>query len=363
MPAAPDRSREHTVVTSSIFGATDTSLVLLSCDIDKEIYRKISGAIDTELSGRKSGDKLGAATRHNQAVTNPPWAHQPPIRPGGAPSPFDGPTRSIPRHPPASPPGAHPQASAAVLPPASPPAEPRKRGRGFKAGLICLLVLVVALTGLVGTELYARHRAASVIGDTVKCSVGDTATTSLPVVPPFLWQHLTGTYSAIDIKTAGHNVRQAQGMQLQAEIRDLQQHDNTATIKSVNARLTWSSDGIKQTVKSAIPFLGSLITDVSANPDNDTLKLSSLLATLTVRPRATADGGLTLDIVDATGPGLGETSDLQPLMDAYLSRQTSNLPLGVKAQSVDVTDDGVIAQFAAHDTTVPMSTEECFSAT
>lgn len=224
-------------------------------------------------------------------------------------------------------------------------------------------MLVVALTGLVGAELYARHRAASVIGDTVKCSVGDTATTTLPVMPPFLWQHLVGTYSAIDIKTAGHNVRQAQGMQLQAEIRDLQQRDNTATIKSVNARLTWSPDGIKQTVKSAIPFLGSLITDVSANPDNDTLKLSSLLATLTVRPRATADGGLTLDIVDATGPGLGETSDLQPLLDAYLARQTSNLPLGVKTQSVDVTDDGVIAQFAAHDTTVPIRTEECFSAT
>lgn len=324
----------------------------------------ISRAVDAEFSGKKSGDKPGVATRHNQAVTNPPWAHQPPIRPGGAPSPFDGPTRSIPRHPPASPPLAYPQTStAADLPPASPPAEPRRRGRGFKVGLICLLVLVVAVAGLVGAEFYARHRAAEIVGDALKCSIGDTAITTLTTMPPFLWQHLTGTYSAIDIQTAGHNVRQAQGMRLQAEIRDLQQHDNTATIKSVNARLIWTPDGIKQSVKSAIPLLGSLITDVSANPDNDTLKLSSLLAALTVRPRATAEGGLTLDIVDTTGSGLGEASDLQPVLDAYLARQTGNLPLGVKAQKVEVTDEGVVAQFAAHDAMVPMNNEECFSAT
>ncbi|OBG21659.1 hypothetical protein A5768_26385 [Mycolicibacterium fortuitum] len=294
------------------------------------------------------------------------------MRPGGAPSPFDGPTRSIPRHPPANPQVAYPQANPQVAypqapptagpPPESPPADPRQRGRGFRVGMVCLLVLVVVLAGLIGAEFYARHRAASVIEETLKCSLGDTATTSLTVMPPFLWQHITGTYAAIDIQTAGHNIRQAQGMQLQAAIRGLQQQDNTATIKSVDARLTWSSDGIKQTVKSAIPLLGSLITDVRANPDDDTLKLSSLLAALTVRPRATADGGLTLDIVDATGPGVGEASELQPVLDAYLARQTSNLPLGVKAQNVEVTGDGVVAQFAAHDATVPTGNEECFSA-
>ncbi|MGV0743423.1 LmeA family phospholipid-binding protein [Mycolicibacterium sp. XJ870] len=281
-------------------------------------------------------------------MTNPPWGHQPTSRPGSAPSPFDDATIQFPR--------------TAAAPPE--PA-PRRTHRGLKVVLIAALALILVLAGLGAAEWYARNRAESVVSATMECLMGDTATVSLPAMPPFLWQHLTGNYTTMDIHTAGQQIREAKGMQFDITIRDLRLEDGVGsggTMRSLDANVTWSSEGIKESLQSAIPLLGQLINDVTTNPDDGTLELESLLANVTVKPKVSEQGGIGLDIVDTTGPGVIAVSDLQPMLDAFLASQTDNFPMGVHAGDVDVTETGVAAHFSTDNATMPAGGEDdCFA--
>ena len=98
--------------------------------------------------------------------------------------------------------------------PPQPSASPRakkRRGRGFlnRQSIILIAVIIVALLagGLAGAELYARHRADSVLVEVAECVVQDGVTISYGVNPPFLWQHITGHYTNISVSTAGAESR------------------------------------------------------------------------------------------------------------------------------------------------------------
>lgn len=123
--------------------------------------------------------------------------------------------------------------------------------------LVLVLVIVVALAaaGLVGGELYARKRADDVVSSAIACIVKDQATASFGVMPPFLWQHMTGHYTNISIETAGNQVRDAKGMKVTLDIKDVRLEDSGnsgGTIGSMVGNVTWSAEGIKQTVQGLI---------------------------------------------------------------------------------------------------------------
>ena len=84
---------------------------------------------------------------------------------------------------------------------------------GFRnrQSIILISVIVVALVagGLAGAELYARHRADSVLVGVAECVVQDGVSISYGVNPPFLWQHITGHYTNISVTTAGDRVQDA----------------------------------------------------------------------------------------------------------------------------------------------------------
>lgn len=278
-------------------------------------------------------------------VTNPPWGNQPASRPGSAPSPFDDATIQFPRS----------------TPPPPPPAQPPRRRRGLGLLLVAALAVVLVLAGLGAAEWYARSRAQSVVSATMQCLMGDTATVSLAAMPPFLWQHLTGNYATMDIHTSGNQIREAKGMRFDITIRDLQLTDGGrggGTMGSLDANVTWPSDGIKESIQSAIPVLGQLVSDVTSNPDDGTLQLNSLLASVTVKPKVSAQGGLALEITDATGPAASTIRDLQPMLDSFLASQTDNFPMGVHADSVAVKKTGVEAQFSTENATLPAGGED-----
>ena len=93
-----------------------------------------------------------------------------------------------------------------------------------------------------------------------ECVVKDDVTVSFGA-SPFLLQHMTGNYGNISIETAGNQIRDAKGMKAQVNIDDvrLQSSGNSkGTIGALDATITWSADGIKQTVQDAIPLVGSL---------------------------------------------------------------------------------------------------------
>jgi hypothetical protein len=233
--------------------------------------------------------------------------------------------------------------------------------------IVLAVVIVVALiaAGLLGGELYARNRADDVVSRVVSCVVEDEATASFGAMPPFLLQHMTGHYTNINIETAGNQIRDAKGMKVGIDIKDVRLEDSansSGSIGSLAANITWSSEGITQTVQDAIPLFGSFLTGVSTDPSAGTIELEGALGSITAKPEV-ANGGITLQVQQLTGLGFTLPREaVQPALNAFTAGLTENYPMDIKAQSVEVTDTGITALFSTQNADIPKSGEDpCFN--
>lgn len=230
--------------------------------------------------------------------------------------------------------------------------------------LVLVIVSALGLAGLLAGELYARHRADTIVAKAVSCIVQDSASASFGA-RPFLLQHFTHSYRDMVVETAGNRIREAQGMKLRLRLDDIrlnQTAESAGTLGSLDADVTWSTDGIQQTVAGIIPFLGGLVSGVSTDPAAGTLELQGPLGTVTVAP-GVADGGVTLQVLQVTGLGFSLPREtVQPALDAFTKTLTSNLPMGIHADTVEVTDTGVAARFITRDATIPNGRQDpCFA--
>jgi hypothetical protein len=315
-------------------------------------------------------------------VTNPQGPpHQDPsiwARPGD----HNPPTLPVPRAdqsyqpptPPVFPPPApdYPATTPHTQPPSQDTAAPLKttrRFRGDPVSIILVLVIVAALgiAGLVGGELYARNRADNVVATATECVIQDHVNKVSFGSTPFLWQHITGHYRDISIQTAGNNIREAKQMTADINIDDVDLHgnaDSKGTIGALDATIGWKSDGIQETVQDAIPFIGGLVQSVSTDPGSGTIVLSGALGlgSVTVKPQ-TDDGKLLLQVVKVTALGAvvpHETA--QAALDTFSSTLIKSYPLGIHADSVQVTTDGVVAHFSTRNAPIPVGeTNPCFA--
>lgn len=257
------------------------------------------------------------------------------------------------------------------LPPAyaEPPEaeEPHRRGlRGDPLSVALALVIVgaLALAGLLGAEVYARHKADSIVAKAVSCVVQDSASASFGM-RPFLLQHFTHSYRDMRVETGGNQIRDAKGMKMKLRLDDVRMHqtaESAGTLGSLDADVTWSADGIKQTVQGVIPFLGGLVSEVTTAPSDGTLQLDGPLGTVTIKPEA-VDGRLTLSVQKVTGLGMRLPSEsVQPALDLFTDQLSKNLPMGIHAESVQVTDSGVEARYATRNATIPNAAQDpCFA--
>ena len=236
--------------------------------------------------------------------------------------------------PPPPPPAAPPQPQ--------PPAVRKERGGGFlnRQTIILIAVIVVALLagGLAGAELYARNRADSVLVGIAECVVQDGVSISYGVNPPFLWQHMTGHYTNISVSTAGDNVQEAKGMTADVTLKDIrlqESGDSKGTIGSLNATLDWKSAGIKDTLAANLPGVGNLITGVSTDSAAGTIIVDAGDNSVTAKPVVT-DGDLNLQVLDVTGPL--PKDGVQTALNDLTKKLNDNYPLGIHADSVEVTD-------------------------
>ncbi|CAN5564777.1 DUF2993 domain-containing protein [soil metagenome] len=266
------------------------------------------------------------------------------------------------------------QYPSAQQPPVQPyPDEPAGKGGGLRRfitdplSIVLILVIVIALAaaGLLGGELYARHKGDAIVASAVECVIQDNATVSFGVTPPLLWQHLTGHYTNISVETAGNQIREAKGMKVNLEIDDVRLQktaDSNGTIGSIQATINWTSDGIKNTVQSAIPLFGGIVSSVKTNTNDGTIQLEGLLGSVTAKP-VVVDNGLSLQVLSVTGLGLTLPREtVQPALDVFTSQLTKNYPLGIHADSVDVTDSGVTAHFSTQNATIPIGQQDpCFA--
>jgi len=295
---------------------------------------------------------------------------QPPPPPNRPPQQPNPPQYGLPPNPrpqqPGPPPPAHENLTTRISIPTPPPgaAHPADEsgGRGFFANrtsllLILLIVALVLIAIPIGGELYARHVASTKVANAVQCEVQDSAKVSFSPVPPVLWQYLSKNYSDITVQTGGNQVRQAKGMTVKFDVRDIKLN-NTAnsqgTIGSINGTVAWSSDGIKQSIQDAIPVLGKLVTgNVTTDPAAGTVTLKGTFESATVKPHI-VNNGLSLQVVSLTALGSNmSTQSVQQHLDDLTSKATQNYPLGLHADSVKVTDSGVEATFSSSNATIP----------
>lgn len=307
-------------------------------------------------------------------MTNPPqgpWGRPQQVPPTeripqqGTPPP--GPTERIPQQAPPEPPTQQfpaPGPAAADQPPAE------RRARRFVSdplSIVLILVIVAALglAALVGGELYARHRANSIVSNIVSCVVQDKADASFGMVPPFLWQHVSKRYTDISVDTAGNQVREAKGMKVNIDIKDVhlqQAGDSAGTIGSLVATFNWSSDGIKRTVQDAIPLFGGIVSGVSTDASAGTIELQGPLGTVTAKPTVT-DGAIGLEVRKVTGLGFTLPSEsVQPALDVFTQQLMKDYPMGIKADAVEVTNDGVTGRLSTRNATIPANGDDaCFT--
>ncbi|BBX24168.1 hypothetical protein MTER_35790 [Mycolicibacter terrae] len=241
------------------------------------------------------------------------------------------------------------------------------RFTGLPAVLLALsAVLVLALVALFGGQLYATHRAKSLVADAVQCEAEDTATVSFASNPPVLAQYFRGDYPHISVQTAGNQIRKAKGMRLDLDIRDIRLHksgDSKGTIGSLDGTITWPADGIKESIQEVVPVIGSIVTGkVTTDPDAGTVELKGLLNRATVKPQI-VDNGLKLQVVEleALGHDL-DTDTVQRNLDNLTAKVTDDLPLGIHIDSSQVTDSGVVVKFSTRNAAIPASSSsQCFA--
>jgi hypothetical protein len=241
------------------------------------------------------------------------------------------------------------------------------RFTGLPAVLLALsAVLVLALVALFGGQLYATHRAKSLVADAVQCEAEDTATVSFASNPPVLAQYFRGDYPQISVQTAGNQIRKAKGMRLDLDIRDIRLHksgDSKGTIGSLDGTITWPADGIKESIQEVVPVIGSIVTGkVTTDPGAGTVELKGLLNRATVKPQI-VDNGLHLEVVELEALGKDLDSEtVQRNLDDLTGKVTGDLPLGIHIDSSQVTDSGVVVKFSTRNATIPASSSsQCFA--
>ena len=231
--------------------------------------------------------------------------------------------------------------------------------------LVVVIVLALVFAGLLGGELYARNRADTVVAGTVECIVQDSATASFGVLPPFLFQHASGHYTNIKIETAGNQIRDAKGMKVNIDINDVRLEDSansSGSIGSMVVHITWSAEGIKQTIQGAIPLVGSFVTGVTTNRSDGTIELEGALGSITAKP-AVVNGGIALQVQRVTGLGFTLPREaVQPALDAFTADLTQDYPMDIKADSIEVTDSGIATQFSTRNASIPKGQQDpCFA--
>jgi hypothetical protein len=249
------------------------------------------------------------------------------------------------------------------------PGTPTSKGSGLNRArrrnpvsvvLIAVIAVGFVAAGLLASELYARHRTESVVTAATECVVQDKASVSFGATP-LLLQLATGHYRDISIHTAGNRIGNARGMKADVRIDDVRldgDADAMGTVGTLDAIITWSADGMRQSIQEAISPLRGLVTGVQTNPDDGTIKLQGNLGSVTTKPRVT-DGRVALQAVDVTGLGLLLPSEtVQSALDAFTTDLTENYPLDVRADSVQIINDGVTAHYSARNTSFPQGNHD-----
>lgn len=207
--------------------------------------------------------------------------------------------------------------------------------------LIALTVVAILLaTVLVGGEAYARHTVASCISSQFEKEMGSKIDVRFGP-KPMLITWIDGKVPSVRVNSDDTKFGPAVGMVVHAVFRDVELDDRKgSTIGSSAADVTWSNEGIEET-------LGGLVTGVTSSESSGMLTLAVLggLAELQLKPQI-QNGMVEVETMSAQLLGIGVPPDLvQSIVDIF-TRSLQSYPLGMSATELKVTDSGVDVKLA-----------------
>ncbi|NEE03739.1 LmeA family phospholipid-binding protein [Phytoactinopolyspora halotolerans] len=215
----------------------------------------------------------------------------------------------------------------------------RRRSRAW----VWLVVLLVLAALAVGAELLARAVVKDRIAAFVADEWGGTAEVSLgtsPVIPRLINREL----ATVEIDAQGLSYRSMTGASAHAELTDARWlGGNDISAASAVMDVDVPSEGLEQAIVDALP--GQLVdVEVIPLPETEQLEVRAQpegAATLVVTPGLDGDSVIAeIDEVDVGEqlPGLDVEIDQA---GTYRISDLSGLPLGLRAQQLTVTGDGV----------------------
>jgi hypothetical protein len=272
-------------------------------------------------------------------VPPPPHEQPPTLQSPVAPPPVDSPPAEVPAQ----------------------PAEPKK-GRDYRSlVLIAVIVVAVFVAAVLGIELYARQRTSSEVNAATSCLVQDGATASfgpMPLVVQYLGDHI----DKLTIRTAGNQIAQAKKMSVAITVRDVslkKTADSLGTIGRLDVEVSWPTSGITESARALVPgMLGSMVGDATTNESTGEVTLSAAggLAQITTKP-VIKDGMVTLQSENVSAFIGLPREIIQPALDTFSRGLVGGeYPMGLKAQEVQVTNDGITVKLSS--TNQPMKPVE-----
>ena len=108
-----------------------------------------------------------------------------------------------------------------------------------------------------------------------------------------------------------------------------------------------------------LPLVGNLVTGVSTDAAAGTIVLEAGSGSVTAKP-VVSNGDLGLQVVDVNGPLPKDT--VQSALNDLTKKLNDNYPLGIHADSVQVTDTGVVGKFSSQNASIPREdANPCFA--
>ncbi|MBW0275603.1 hypothetical protein ATM97_29825 [Nocardia sp. MH4] len=226
------------------------------------------------------------------------------------------------------------------------PQRPKVGRRTLVIALVVVAALLVA--AIVGTEAYARHQISRCISSSFEQQMGSTIDVGFGP-KPMLLTYLDGKVGSVTIDSEDNKFGPAVGMVVHAEFDDIELTDHGrggGTIGGSSAEVTWNNDGIQQT-------LGGMVSGVSSSRTTGVLTLDVIggLAQLQVQPMV-RNGNVVVETKSAQLLGIGLPTDLVQGIVETFTQSLQSYPLGLRAQEVRVTDDGVTVHLAGGKTTL-----------
>jgi len=271
--------------------------------------------------------------------------------------------------------------------PPQPPRPPAKRSalrKPLSILLIFVILLAMGAAGLLGAEFYARTIAVEKVQAAAACFIEDSEDTvdvDFGTSPPVLMQYMNDDYSGFKITTHGTHIRSAQGMTAIIAIDDLNLNGDAnkrGTIGAIEATINWTAEGMQESVSGALQeaideYIGDsffsfvqdwiptdqIVTSVTTDPSTGIVTAEGILGTtISVKPEATADGGIQLAIQPDSFKLGGDfdlpQDQLQEKLDEMTGKLTDN-EFGIRTDSLEVLDNGVAAKFSAQNIEIPVS--------